>query len=565
MGRSGFNDQGRHWRTDEPKERGRDYALNSSGLASTNLGHSAGEVRGWAEAVVGYRIGPFELRPRERKLLREGREVPLGTRAFEILMGLIEANGDVVSKEALLARVWPGVIVGENNLHTQISALRKALGENANIIASAPGRGYRFAGPLETVEALRPPAARVERQEPDRPSIAVLPFESLSDDREQGYFADGMAEELITALSRMHWLFVIARNSSFTYRGRVTDASLVAEELGVRYVVTGSVRRALRRLRIACHLVDAPGRTEIWSDRFDGDMDDVFDLQDRVTASIIGAIEPRLREVEVARARAKPTQDLRAYDHYLRALGHLVPRTAENYEQALAELDAALVLDGNFALAMALAAHCRYVRLLEGWAVERQPEIAAMAQLAETALARAPEDPTVLAHGGFVLAWCGRSLSASLQLVERATRLNPNSAHGALVDGWVRMQAGKADEAIERLQTSIALSPLDPLSAASAMAATGQAHLVSGRHEDAARWAERAIREAADLGYAHRVRVAALALSGRAEEATVAARAFLELEPGFTVGAFLERLPIRETPATRALAAGLRLAGLPES
>lgn len=512
---------------------------------------------------MAYRIGPFELRPRERKLLRDGREVPLGARGFEILMGLIEADGDVVSKEALLTRVWPGVIVNENNLHTQISAVRKALGESGSFVANAPGRGYRFAGPIEMVEAVRSPAVIVERREADRPSIAVLPFENLSDDSEQGYFADGMAEELITALSRMRWLFVIARNSSFAHRARGADASRFAEELGVRYVVTGSVRRALRRLRITCHLVDAQSQMEIWADRFDGEMEDVFDLQDRVTASIVGAIEPRLRQVEVERARAKPTQDLLAYDHYLRALGHLVPRTAENFEQALAELDSALALDGDFALALALAAHCRYVRLLEGWIAEPEVEIDAMAQLAEAALARGPDDATVLSHAGFVLAWCGRSLPASLQLVDRATRLNPNSAYGVYVDGWVRMQAGRSDEAIERFQTSIALSPLDPLSAASAMAATGQALLLAGRHEEAVRWAERAIREAADLGYAHRVRVAALALTGRVDAATAAARTLLEIEPGFTVAGFLKRLPIRDTPASRLLAEGLRSAGLP--
>jgi len=460
----------------------------------------------------------------------------------------------------LLARVWPGLVVEESNLHTQVSALRKALGGDGAAIVTVPGRGYRFAGTIERLDTGKPIPQAVPATGRDRSSIAVLPFQNLSGDPEQGYFADGMAEELITALSRMRFLFVIARNSSFQFRDRDADVASVASALGVRYVVGGSVRRALNRVRIACHLTDATTGTEIWSDRFDGTTEDVFELQDRVTASIVGAIEPKLRGAEVARARAKPTADLNAYDHYLRALGYLSPRTAQNYEQALAELHAALGLDGDFALALALAAHCRYVRVIQGWAGIGEGELEAMVELAEAALARGGEDPTVLTFAAFVLGWCGKGLPAALQLVERAHRLNPGSAYGLYVEGWLRMQAGHADEAIELFGSSIVLSPLDQLSAAAAMAASGQAHLMAGREDEAVRWGERAVREAPDSAYAHRVLAAALALAGREEQAAAAGRALLALEPGFTVEKFLANVPLRDTPALQRMADGLRLA-----
>lgn len=513
-----------------------------------------------AEGSLVYRVGAFEIRPRERKLLRAGREMPVGSRGFEILLALVDAGGELVSKDALLARVWPGVVVEEGNLHTQVSALRKALGADGAAIVTVPGRGYRFAGAIERLDVLKPPIQATLVASPDRPSIAVLPFQNLSGDPEQGYFADGMAEELITALSRMRWLSVVGRNASFAQRDRQADLAGVAASLGVRYVVGGSVRRALNRMRVACHLTDTATGNEIWSDRFDGDASDVFDLQDRVTASIIGALEPQLRGAEVSRARAKPTGDLVAYDHYLRALGLLSPRTPANYEQALAELDAALGLDGDFALALALSAHCHYVRLAHGWAPATAAQLATMVDLAEAALARGRDDPGVLTRVAFVLGWCGQGLSAALQIAERANRLNPSSSYGMFVEGWLRLQAGHPDDAIARFAAAIALSPLDALSTAAATAATAQAHLFARRDEEAARWAERAVREAPDLDYAHRVLVAALALSGREREAAAAVRGLRALEPGFTVESYLANLPIRDNVATQRLVEGLRLA-----
>jgi TolB-like protein len=507
-------------------------------------------------------MGPFELRPRESKLLRGGQEVPLGSRAFETLVALIEADGEVVAREALMARVWPGVVVEDSNLHTQISTLRRALGDCAGFVATVPGRGYRFAGPI--VMATTPSAALVEPRDAERASIAVLPFQNLSADPEQGYFADGIAEEVITALSRVRWLMVIARNSSFAYRGRETDVEEIGRTLGVRYVVDGSVRRAMGRVRITSHLVEAGSRAEIWAERFDGGLEDVFELQDRVSASIVNAIEPRLQRAEVLRARAKPTASLDAYDHYLRALGLLVPRTAANYAQALAELGEAARLDPGFAPAIALAAHGHYVRIIQGWQAAGPAEIDAMVALADRALALAPDDPGVLMHAGFVLGWAARGLAASLELLARALALNPNSAFAWYVDGWLRLQAGDPEAALPRLAQALRLSPADPLAAAAAHASAANAHLLAGRPAEAVSSGERAVREARDFAFSQRAHAASLALAGRMAEAAVAAEALLAIEPGFTMTSFAARIPLRDTAANRVLFEGMRRAGLPE-
>jgi TolB-like protein/Flp pilus assembly protein TadD len=516
--------------------------------------------------VESFAFGHWQVLPERRQLLAAGEPVPVGSRAFDLLVALAAAEGAVVTKTELLAAIWPGMVVEESNLQAQVSALRKALGpDGAAVIANVPGRGYRLAAEL-LATGPRPPAApsRSTPALPDRPSLAVLPFRNLSADPEQEYFADGMAEEVTTALSRVEWLFVIARNSSFAYKRRAVDVTEIGRELGVRYIVDGSVRRAAGRVRITSQLVEAETRAEIWAERFDGGIDDVFDLQDRVSASIVGAIEPRLRRAELLRARAKPTERLDAYDHYLRALSHLLPRTAANYRSALRDLEAAMLLDPDFALAMALAAHCRYVRIIQGWAGDAEGDLAAMTRLAEAALDREPDDPGVLAHAGFVLGWADRGLAASLQLLRRALELDPNSAFAYYVDGWLRMHAGEPDIALERCAWALRLSPRDPLAAAAAMSTSGLALILAGRFDEAVDWGDRAVREAPDFAYPRRVHAAALALAGRLGEARAAGAALVAIEPGFTVDSFVTRIPLRATQANRLLFDGLRRAGLPE-
>jgi TolB-like protein len=245
--------------------------------------------------------------------------VPLGSRAVDLLCALAAARGELVSKDRLMAELWPGIAVEEHNLYVHVSALRKALEEEdgETCVITVPGRGYRFVG-ARAPGATSPSDAGQGPPFADKPSIAVLPFQNMSGDPEQDYFADGMVEEITAALSRFRHLFVIARNSSFSYKGRSVDVKQIGRELGVRYLLEGSVRRAENRVRITGKLIDAASGAHLWGDRFEADLDDVFALQDRVTASVVGAITPRLEAAEMERARRKPTDRLDAYDCYLR-------------------------------------------------------------------------------------------------------------------------------------------------------------------------------------------------------------------------------------------------------
>src|SRR6516165_5618449 len=278
-------------------------------------------------------FGHFRLDLRRRELSRDGETIRLHVHAIGILCELAAAKGGVVSKDELMSRLWPGRIVEEGNLHVHISALRKALGghgEGHSYIVTVPGRGYRLAtgwpsAPLPLAEPSFPPSLPL----PDKPSIAVLPFVNMSEDPGQEYFADGMVEEIITALSRFKWLFVIARNSSFTFKGRAVDIKEVRRRLGVRYVLEGSVRKASGKVRITGQLIDAVSRTHIWADRFERDLTDVFALQDEVTVAVVSAIQPKLLQTEIAIATWRRPENLTAYDLYLRAMQQFSLSTRE--------------------------------------------------------------------------------------------------------------------------------------------------------------------------------------------------------------------------------------------
>jgi TolB-like protein len=324
-------------------------------------------------------FGPFRLDLRRRLFFRDGSPVPLRSRAVDILCALVAAAGNLVSKDELMAQVWPHLTVGENTLQVHVSALRKALGEDTGgqrHIVTVAGRGYRFiadaSGP--GLPMLVAPEMDLAPPLPDKLSIAVMPFDNTSDDAGQGYFADGIAEDITTALSRMRWLFVIARNSSFTYKGRSIDVKLVGRELGVRYILGGSVRRARNRVRITGRLADAARRNELWADRFDGGLEDVFGLQDMVASSVVSAIAPRLQEAEIERAKRKPTESLNAYDYYLRGMASMYQWTREGNDEALRLFYKAIDLDPAYACAHGLAALCLALRKMNGWTSDLRRE-----------------------------------------------------------------------------------------------------------------------------------------------------------------------------------------------
>jgi adenylate cyclase len=294
---------------------------------------------------------------------------------------------------------------------------------------------------------------------PDKPSIAVLPFQNMSGDPEQEYFADGMVEEIITALSRIRWLFVIARNSTFTYKGQSPDVKQVGRDLGVRYVLEGSIRKGGSRVRIAAKLIDAESGAHLWADRFDGSLEDVFELQDKVAISVAGVIEPALQTAETARSAARLTSDLSAYDLYLRALATFLPLTQERIISALELLDQAIAIDRRYGPALGLAALCHMRLVYDGWAEAPETSRHRGIQLARRALEAAENDPGTLANAALVLARFGEDIDAMIGLVDRVLAFNPSFARGWYVSGLLRLFAGQPDLTIEHIETSLRLSP----------------------------------------------------------------------------------------------------------
>src|SRR5262249_52114685 len=399
---------------------------------------------------------------------------------------------------------------------------------------------------------------------PDKPSIAVLPFQNMSGDPEQEYFADGIVEEIITALSRVHWLFVIARNSSFTYKGRAVDIKLVGRELGVRYVLEGSVRKANNRMRITGQLVDATTGAHVWANRFDGMLDDIFDLQDQVTASVVGAVEPRLQQAEIERAGRKPTESLDAYDYFLRGMASVHLFTKDSLLEARALFQRATELDPNYASPYGMAAWCILRGKTSGWLTDPDCEISEGVRLARRAAALGKDDPTALWSSGHSLASLAGELETGAAHVERALALNPNLAAAWSARGGVRILLGDPADAIERYARAMRLSPLDLL-AYYACTGMGTAYLFTGRYDEAASWAQKASHEQPNWAPAWRIAAIAYALSDRIVEAREAMARMREIDPGLRLSN-LARVasPFRRSEDLARYTEGLRKAGLPE-
>ena len=451
-------------------------------------------------------FGSFELDFGHRLLLRNGSPVHLGSRAIDLLCELVRVPGELVTKDDLIARVWPQTVVEENNLQVQISAIRKALAaqeQGRHWLQTVPGRGYRFVAAVRPVGAVSVEVATgpevVTPALPDKPAIAVLPFANMSGDPEQQYFGDGVVEDIITALSRFSELFVIARNSSFALRERAGDLQQVARELGVRYLLTGSVRKADGRLRITAQLVDAATLRHLWADRFDGALQDVFALQDQVTERVVGALLPTLRRAEIERARRKPPASLDAYDYLLRALPLVIANAATPAAQAIPLLDQALRLNPDYAYAHALIsmAYAQIFRATTG--PERNSLQAKGVAHARRALEVGGDDSEALAYAGFILLMTAQDVPGARAALDRAVTLNPNSATTRSYRALVLAAAGDHQTAVEDAMAALRLSPLDPASYQPQMAIV-VARIGQGDHEDAVRWAHKAI-EAAPARY----------------------------------------------------------------
>ena len=520
-----------------------------------------------------YELGPFRLDPKAQILFRGNEPIALGQRAVALLRVLIERGGAPVSKDALIEAAWPGLAVEASNLPVQIAALRRVFeGEpgGGNWIKTMPRRGYRFVGPIAVTSEAGPAdaasaeSARPALMLPDLPSIAVLPFDNLSGDPEQEYFADGVVEEITTALSRFRHMFVIARNSSFTYKGRAVDVKQVGRDLGVRYVLEGSVRKAANQVRIAAQLVDAATGKHLWADRFDGGLEDIFELQDQVTASVVGAIAPKLEQAEIERATLKQTESLDAYDLYLRGLDQIHHGTRDANDEALRLFFEAIKLDPNFAPAHGMAAWCYAWRKLNGWVSDHGAELAEASRLARQATRLGKNDAVSLAMGGYALASVAGQYEDAAALSDRALALNPNLAAAWLLSGLVKISSGEHEAAIERIERAIRLSPFDPFSFV-AYSLIGLCHFLAGRYEEALSWAEKSILEQPNWVPALRRVAASHAMAGRMPQAKKAVERLLELSPGMRVSLPGESIRLLLRPEDLAkLMEGLRRAGLPE-
>jgi TolB-like protein/Tfp pilus assembly protein PilF len=510
-----------------------------------------------------------------RELKRGAKLIPVGPKVFDLLLFLVQNRDQVVTRDDLLQAVWAGRIVSESTLTSHINAARKAIGDTGKeqrLIRTIARRGIRFVGQIQEESpantSVTDAIVASERLEPiltlpESPSIAVLPFRNLSGDVEQDYFADGVVEDIITALSRIRWLFVIARNSSFTYKGKTVDEKQVGRELGVRYVVEGSVRQSENRIRITGQLVDATTGTHLWAERFEGTLDDIFDLQDQIATSIVGAIASQLERAEIERARRKPTGSLSAYDNYLRAMPHLHRGTREAINEALPLFYKAMQRDPEFASAHAMAAWCHFWRKVNGWMINRPQEIAEGIRLARLAVELGKDDAVALTRGGHALAHLAGDVEGAIALVDKALVLNPNLASAWFLGGFLRAERGDPDAAIEFFTRAMRFSPLDP-EMFRMQAGMALSHLFAGRFDMASCWAEQSFRQLPSFLVVVAIIAASHALAGRAEQARVAVEHLRKLDPTLRVSSLACWIPIRRPEHLARFEEGLRLAGLPE-
>lgn len=505
-------------------------------------------------------FGPFVLDTERGTLIRDGKSTPLGQRAAALLQALVEAKGVPVPKAELMERAWPGTIVEEGNLTVQVAALRKALGngpEGHDWIATVPRLGYRLLAP-----AAAAPGRAVENA--IQPSLAVLPFDNLGGDPDQDWFADGVVEDIITALSRFRSFAVIARNSSFTYRGRAVDVREVAKDLGVRYVLEGSLRRAGNRLRISAQLVDATTGAHLWAQNFDGALDEVFDFQDRITNGVALIVGSQIEVAEIRRSRIERPGSIAAYDILLKAqAARSFTSTEEENSNVIALLMPALELEPDNGLILAATAWALSRRSAFGREETTEGDRARSVEFARRGLARAGEDAVALAYCGYALLH-GREYDLAMVAFQTAVEANPNNLLAVIAAGVGNLHCGDVADALAFFRRAERLSPRDQLAH---VALTGIAHaqMVLGDHEGALANAGRSLAFNPNYVPTHWMLIASAAHLGRLEEARRHLEAFLKLVPEASLARIRAGQPAKDPMRIKAILDGLRLAGLPEA
>jgi TolB-like protein len=513
-----------------------------------------------------HEFGLFRLDTSAGILFRGAEPTVLGQRAVALLALLLERAGAPVSKDALIEAAWPGLAVEDSNLTVQIAALRRLLEDAAGgaaWIETLPRRGYRYVGPPV---ATGNPAAEASSQAspalalPNRTSVAVLAFANLSGDPEQDYFADGMVDDIITGLSRIKWLFVVARNSTFTYKGRAADVKQVGRELGVRYVIEGSVRKVGDRVRITGQLVDAATGAHVWAERYDRRFEDIFTLQDEITLSIVGAIEPSLRRAEVERVKRKRPDSLDAYDLVLRAQPDVYSGMPERATNALPLLERALALDPTYALAHAFAAMGHHNRFLR--AGLHEDDRAASVRHARAAIVHGQDDGLALTLAGFSIGMDGHDRAAAFAAFEAALAISPSTALTYILGSVILAWTGEAERAIDWGERGMRLSPFDPWAFAAFHSLT-LGHFQRGRYEQAANAATKAVQSNPAHSISYMLLAAPLVKLGRLADAKAAAARVLELQPTFRYSRQFSGVDCAPALAA-ALGEALRATGLPE-
>ena len=510
----------------------------------------------------------------QNNLFERNKDLPLDRKVnFRIGINLgevIEDRGDIYGNDVnVAARLESladpgGVCISEavrSAVGNKLSLNYEFMGQQKVKNIKNPIRAYQIR-PKTDNEPQRISEENPEIELPQQPSIAVLPFDNMSGDPDQEYFCDGMTEEITTAIGKVQSFFVVSRNSAFAFKGKHIDVKLVSQQLGVRYLLEGSVRKSGDRLRITAQLIDGVKDRHVWADRYDGSLGDVFDLQDQVVESVVGAIEPKLRASEMELSRKKPTSNLNAYDLFLQALSLTHSMTREGNNQALKLTAEAIALDDRYASAMALAAWCYTLRIPQGW-VESDEEEGDALRLARLAIEIENTVPETLWLAGYVLGFFGESPEEGLDHIDHALKINPNSVQALVFSGWLRIYNGDAKTAKAQFEKAIRLSPLD-LSAYRTYAGMAFSCLCLGETEEAITWSSRALHQNPKFTPAHRVLASSLGHAGRLEEAKKTVEQLEALVPGLTIGRYSEETRFRNPEYFEIIMDGLRRAGLPE-
>lgn len=499
----------------------------------------------------------LQINDATRSVTLDGQPETLGARAFDVLTYLANHPDRVITKEELLDHVWAGVVVEESNLAVQIAGLRKALGKDA--IKTVPGVGYKF-----TLGSVAPQSTAVKDAPPvpTIPSLAVLPFANLTGSDTNAYMVDGIVNEITSALARVSSFFVISTTSTFTYRGKAVDLAEVGRDLGVRYILEGSIQKAGDRLRIFTQLVEAKTARMIWHDRFDGTTEDIFDLQDTVAERVAAAIEPKLIWAEAVRARAKPTDSLAAYDLCMEAAPLAMQQNSmDELEEALDLLGQAVALDPDYIHAKALICYAHTGSFAARWWPFERAQAAL--PIAREVLNSGTIDPLALCYAGHYIAYIGQDTETGLAALKRANTLNPNSATCAMLLGWVHNYRNENDAAIEHLKRACRISPLHPQIGVTT-AGIGNAMFQKGAFDEALKFYEQSLSQFPEFATAHIGMMALAWKRGDLEKSAHMAEYLRRKVPDMSVATFVRTRPQINALYSETVIGALRANGFPE-